>query len=220
MINIYAIYGASGFGKEVVPLLIEQLEKNDKVYFIDDNSKLDSLNGYKILTFSQFLAQKADNYFISIAIANSKVREFLTIKCLNHNIKFFNLNATNTIILDNVEIGEGSILCPFVTLTSSIKIGKSFHANLYTYVAHDCVIGDYVTFAPAVKCNGNIKIEDHVYIGTGAIIKQGKPSKPLIIGKGATIAAGAVVTKNVPAGMTVFGNPAIELTKENLRRRK
>ena len=119
-----------------------------------------------------------------------------------------------------MEIDEGVILSPFVTLTSNITIGKSFHANIYSYVAHDCVIGDYVTFAPAVKCNGNIVVEDHVYIGTGAIIKQGKPTKPLIIGEGATIAAGAVVTKSVPAGMTVFGNPAIELTKENLKRRK
>ncbi|MFA5455701.1 MAG: hypothetical protein WC272_10325 [Sulfurimonas sp.] len=62
-------------------------------------------------------------------------------------------------------------------------------------------------------------IEDHVYIGTGAIIHQGKPNKPLKIGKGAVIAAGTVVTKSVPDGMTVFGNPAIEFTKENIKRR-
>ena len=220
MINIYGIYGASGFGKEVLPLLREQLDAKDNIYFIDDNSDVKSLNGYGVLTLNEFLAKKADNYFVSIAIADSEIRELLTNKCLNHNIQLFNISANNIVVLDNVEIGEGSILCPFVTLTSSIEIGKSFHANLYSYVAHDCVIGDYVTFAPSVKCNGNIKIEDHVYIGTGAIIKQGKPFKPLIIGKGAIIGAGAVVTKNVPAGMTVFGNPAIELTKENLRRRK
>jgi acetyltransferase-like isoleucine patch superfamily enzyme len=64
-----------------------------------------------------------------------------------------------------------------------------------------------------------VHIEDHVYIGTGAIIHQGKPNKPLKIGKGAVIAAGTVVTKSVPDGMTVFGNPAIEFTKENIKRR-
>jgi acetyltransferase-like isoleucine patch superfamily enzyme len=41
----------------------------------------------------------------------------------------------------------------------------------------------------------NIHIEDHAYIGTGAIIKQGTPDKPLVIGKGAVIGMGAVVTK-------------------------
>jgi acetyltransferase-like isoleucine patch superfamily enzyme len=122
-------------------------------------------------------------------------------------------------VLEDVKMGEGSILCPFVTLTSDITIGKSFQANIYSYVAHDCVIGDYVTFAPAVKCNGNVHIGDHAYIGTGTIIHQGKPNRPLKIGKGAVVAAGAVVTKSVPDGMTVFGNPAIEFTKENIKRR-
>ena len=34
---------------------------------------------------------------------------------------------------------------------------------------------DTLTFAPGVKCNGNVLIEDHAYIGTGAVLKQGKP---------------------------------------------
>ena len=106
-----------------------------------------------------------------------------------------------------------------MTLTSDVVIGKCFQANLYSYVAHDCVIGDYVTFAPSVKCNGNVEIGDHVYIGTGAIIKPGEDGKPLKIGDGAVVAAGSFVNKDVPPGMTVFGSPAIELTKENLRRR-
>jgi acetyltransferase-like isoleucine patch superfamily enzyme len=86
-------------------------------------------------------------------------------------------------------------------------------ANLYSYVEHDCVIGDFVTFAPGVKCNGNIMIEDHAYIGTGAIIKQGKLGEPLVIGRGATVGMGAVVTKSVPPGVTVVGNPARPLVK-------
>ena len=77
------------------------------------------------------------------------------------------------------------------------------------------MIGDYVTFAPAVKCNGNVHIEDHVYVGAGAVIKQGSPDNPLIIGEGAVIGMGAVVTKSIPAGMTVVGNPAKHYLKKN-----
>lgn len=51
-------------------------------------------------------------------------------------------------------------------------------------------------------------IEDHAYIGTGAIIKQGEPGRPLIIGQGAVVGMGAVVTKSVVPGTTVMGNPA------------
>ncbi len=70
------------------------------------------------------------------------------------------------------------------------------------------MVGDFVTFAPGVHCNGNVVIEDHAYIGTGAILKQGQPGKPLVIGRGAVVGMGAVVTKSVAAGATVVGNPA------------
>jgi hypothetical protein len=33
-------------------------------------------------------------------------------------------------------------------VTASAKIGAHFQCNIYSYVAHDCVIGDFVTFAP------------------------------------------------------------------------
>ena len=117
-------------------------------------------------------------------------------------------------IYDKVSIDPGSILCAFTTLTSNIKIGKFFHANLYSYVAHDCLIGDFVTFAPGVKCNGNVVIEDYAYIGTGAIIKQGSAIRPLTIGEGAVVGMGAIVTKSVKAGDVVFGNPAKSIKRQ------
>jgi acetyltransferase-like isoleucine patch superfamily enzyme len=104
-------------------------------------------------------------------------------------------------------------LSPFVTLTSNVRIGRHFHANLYSYVEHDCVIGDFVTFAPGVQCNGNIVVEDFAYIGAGAVIRQGRAGEPVVIGRGATVGMGAVVTRSVPAGETVVGNPARPLRK-------
>ncbi len=215
---IYGIYGASGFGKEVFPLVKEQFENGFKIVFVDDGNTPNKLLGCDVLNFEQFLNLDGQKK-VTIAIANSKIREKLTLKCFENGVETFDVKASNIAVLEDVKMGEGSILCPFVTLTSDITIGKSFQANIYSYVAHDCVVGDFVTFAPAVKCNGNVHIGDHVYIGTGAIIHQGKPNKPLKIGKGAVIAAGAVVTKSVPDGMTVFGNPAIEFTKANIKRR-
>ena len=223
MKKIYAVYGASGFGREVMPLLKKAIiklgEPVESLYFVDDACKNNSLNDYQFCNFESFLNLPAEERYISIAIANSRIRKILAAKCEQNKIKFMNIIASNVIIMDDVTIGESPILSPFVTLTSNIKIGKSFHANIYSYVAHDCRIGDFVTFAPSVKCNGNVEIGDNVYVGTGAIIKQGKPGNPIKIGKNAVISAGAFVTKNVPDGTTVFGNPAIKLTKENLRKR-
>lgn len=208
----FAIFGASGFGREVLPVMRQQLLQTEvqpwDLVFVDDNPHASELNGYQVHTYAQWLAQPAASRHISLAIANSAVREKLVVRCLADSVNFFEVRAANMIAMDDVQIGSGAVLCPFVTLTSNIRIGKQFHANLYSYIAHDCVIGDFVTFAPGVHCNGNVVVEDHAYIGTGAILRQGKPGDPLVIGRGAVVGMGAVVTKNVAPGTTVVGNPA------------
>lgn len=216
MSKIIGVYGASGFGKEVMPLIRQQYSdlKKEQFVFIDDGQAGSVLNAYPVLSYVDFLKDKSAEKLVTIAIANSTVREKLSIQLEQDNIKAISVVAANTLIFDQVEIGEGSLFCSFTHVTSNVKIGKYFHANIYSYIAHDCVIGDYVTFAPGVKCNGNINIEDHAYIGTGAIIKQGTPDKPLVIGKGAIVGMGAVVTKSVPPGVTVVGNPARILEKK------
>lgn len=212
MADLYAIYGASGCGRSLMPVAREQLARLNiqaEIYFIDDSLIQPSrINGHTALNYQQFKALNSENKFVLIAIANSGVREKLANQLCDDGVQLWSAQATNSLIMDGVEIGYGAALSPFVTIGSNVIIGKCFHANLYSYVEHDCIIGDYVTFAPSVKCNGNIHIQDHAYIGAGAIIKQGTPDQPLIIGKGAIVGMGAVVTKSVPAGVTVVGNPA------------
>lgn len=212
MITLYAIYGASGCGRSLMPVARQQLAREQdqsEIVFIDDAlTEIGLLNGHRAMNYSAFLNESASDKFVQIAIANSRVREKIAHRLEADGIGLWSISADNAIFMDEVQIGEGSAFSPFVIITSNIKIGKCFHANLYSYVEHDCVIGDFVTFAPGVKCNGNIHIHDHAYIGAGAMIKQGTPDQPLVIGKGAIVGMGAVVTKSVPAGATVVGNPA------------
>lgn len=215
---LYAVYGASGYGREVMPLARASLEDlgiaADRLVFVDDSPFVTEVNGHRVFTFNQFLSEEASERRAVLAIANSVIRQKLAGLCEEASILSWGVSAKSLVVMDEVEIGEGAILSPFVTLTSNIKIGVQFQANIYSYVAHDCVIGDYVTFAPSVQCNGNVVVEDHAYIGTGAILRQGKVGKPLVIGRGAVVGMGAVVTKDVPPGVTVVGNPARPLIKD------
>ena len=213
---VFGLYGAGGFAREVMPIVSEFFSKTTQVntkashqiYFVETSPKVKEINGYPLISEKDFLELECSERFFNIAIGDSKVRETITNELISTGTKPMSVQSPHSIIYDCNEIGEGSILCANTMITSNVKIGKFFHSNIYSYVAHDCVIGDYVTFAPNVHCNGNIHIHNHAYIGTGAVIKQGSLPKPLIIGEGAIIGMGAVVTKDVPPFTTVVGNPA------------
>lgn len=214
MTALYGVYGAGGHGREIMPLLREQVTDPDAtLVFIDDHSPSDAINGHAVWPWTRFIDEPVERRSACLAIANSRVREKLFNQCIDGGIKIIGIRAANVIEMDDVEIGEGALLSPFVSLTSNIRIGICFHANVHSYVAHDCRIGDFVTFAPGVHCNGNVHVHDHAYIGTGAIIRQGTAERPLVIGEGAVVGMGAVVTKDVPPGVTVVGNPARPLVK-------
>ncbi len=205
---LIGVYGASGCGRGIMPLLCAQHPQADFV-FIDDGQAPGYVNGHNIVGWSEFLERQSDEKAVSIAIAASKVRQTLAEKCSAAKVPLIEARAASVVQMDDVAIGEGACLSPFVTLTSNIRIGRCFHANLYSYVEHDCVIGEFVTFGPAAKVNGNVTIGDHAYIGSGAVLRQG-----VAIGAGATVGMGAVVTRDVPPGATVVGNPAKPLIKD------
>jgi sugar O-acyltransferase (sialic acid O-acetyltransferase NeuD family) len=207
--QIFGLVGTGGFAREVMPYLKQGSGAHTEwdLTFVDIQVSKSHVNGVPVTLEDDFLRASADAKFFNIAIDNARKRravaDRLTQGCIPRSII-----APTAVILDNNTIGDGAIICSFAMVTSNARIGQFFHANIYAYVAHDCVIGDFVTFAPGVKCNGNVIVQDGAYIGTGAVIKQGRPDKPLVIGEGAVVGMGAVVTKDVAAGEVVVGNPA------------
>ena len=200
-----AIYGAGGFGREIAPIARRLIAQEDghggSLVFVDDDVRQHARD--RVVPVIPF--EEARGYRFVLATAAAKVRRKLADKTAGQSIS---LVASTAIIGPDVSIGEGAVICDFSVLTTSATIGRQFHCNIFSHVGHDCVVGDFVTLAPRVSVNGNTVIEDDVYIGTGAILLNGIPGRPLRVGKGATIGMGAVVTADVPPGVTVFGNPA------------
>ncbi|KQS46297.1 dTDP-6-deoxy-3,4-keto-hexulose isomerase [Sphingomonas sp. Leaf198] len=132
-------------------------------------------------------------------------------------------------------IGEGTRIWQFSVVLAGAVIGRDCNLNAHTLVEGGAILGDRVTLKCGVYVWDGITLENDVFcgpnatftndkrprskqhptayaqtvveqgasIGAGAIILPG-----VRIGKGAMIGAGAVVTRDVPAGATMVGNPA------------
>lgn len=224
--RLYGLIGAGGFGREVMPLLdacvLRQgsIRSGDdaRIVFVESRPAQPEIGGRSVLSVSDFLEADVGERLFNVAIADSRVREELVLACLDEGCLAQSLVAGDAEVAPTATIGVGAIVCGRTMITDNAKIGRFFHCNIYSYVAHDCVIGDFVTFGPRVSCNGNVRIEDHAYIGAGAVIRQGAPGRPLVIGEGAVVGMGAVVVRDVAPYSTVVGNPARPLDTASLDR--
>ncbi len=210
--NSFGLYGAGGFAREVMPWVNDALSRQNistkNLFLIETNPSTKINNPYPLISEEDFLKKALADSSFNIAISDSKVRQKIAERLISNGITPLTLKSSHSIVYDDVALGIGAIICPQAIITANVVIGKFLHLNLMACIAHDCIIGDYVTFGPGAICCGNVHIQNHVYIGAGAIIKQGQKGKPLIIGEGAVIGMGAVVTKDVPANTIVIGNPA------------
>lgn len=133
------------------------------------------------------------------------------------------------------QIGEDTRIWQFCVVFPNAKIGANCNICAHVLIENDVVIGDNVTVKSGVQLWDGLRIEDNVFIGPNVTftndlfprskIYPEKFSQTLIklnasiganatilpgitIGENAMVGAGAVVTKDVPAGVVVVGNPA------------
>lgn len=191
-------YGAGGMGREM--LQAARLDPRPKALLSDGPA--DPYPGAEAIGF-EALAQEDE---ICVAVGDPGLRRRLAERCAG--ARFATVIAPTALVDPTAELGEGAAICDFVMINSLARIGRHFQANYYSHVSHDCVIGNFVTFSPRTSCLGNVHVGDGVFVGAGAVIRNGAAGRPLTIGEGAVIGMGAVVIGDVPAGAKVFGNPA------------
>ena len=204
-----AIYGASGFGREVA-WLVESCDNAQAVAcFIDDDEKKQGavFNDIPILSLDRAAQQHQDAKVVS-GIGNPRVRELLMNKAGARGFGFDTLVHPRVEMSRWIEIGIGAVICAGNILTTNIRLGAHVQINLDCTIGHDVVLDDYATLAPGVHISGCVQCGKRAYIGTGAVIINGTQEHPITIGDDAIIGAGACVTKSIPAGQTWVGVPA------------
>ena len=102
-----------------------------------------------------------------------------------------------------MSLGEGCYVGAGAILTVNARIGAFATINLHCQVAHDDVLGDFVTLHPDVHLSGNVTIAEGCELGTGAIVIPG-----VTLGSWSVLGAGAVAVKTLPGRETYVGLPA------------
>ena len=144
-----------------------------------------------------------------------------------------NIHPTSDV--QSADIDKSTIVWQFVVILAGARIGSDCNICAHCFIESDVIVGNRVTLKSGVQLWNGSRIGDDVFIGPnvtftndkhpksknsgfncmetwvedGASIGGGATILPGIrIGAGATVGAGSVVTKDVPKGTTVIGNPA------------
>ena len=206
------IAGAGGFGREVhswVNSSSEWVRINSigEIVFIDDNVPEIPIRAPLVSTIVDYRPQQND--LVICAIGSSKVRRRVVSILEGKSASLTTFVHDRAMVGDNVQLGVGVVICPDVLLSSDIRVGDHVQINARCAIGHDVTIGEFATLSAGCNVTGNVSIGDMAFLATAVTVIPGKQ-----IGHSAYVGAGSVVLKNVPADVTVFGNPSVIVARK------
>lgn len=207
-------YGASGMSVAIANFFVGGSRPIcEFVAFIDDTRGGQGLRvgAAPVISFEEWAASWRDLPCF-VGVADPKDRRRLVERISAAGGHFPRLYEPPELTITGVAIGADSGVGPSTCLNPpNITIGDHVHILSMCSIGHDVRIEDFATICPGATISGYVVIEKGVFIGAGSTVVNGTARRPLVIGAGARVSAGSVVTKSVPAGAAVAGNPARSL---------
>lgn len=202
------IYGAGGLGREVLAM-VDGDSRYEVKGFIDDSKVVGTtVANVQVVAHYDTLESFSDCSFV-VAIGDPVTKSKIVGKLRAKHVKFATIIHPSAMIGSaSVIIGEGSIVCAGVMLTTDIHIGDHVLLNLGCSVGHDARIASYTSIMPGANIAGEVTLGEKVLVGAGASIMN-----RVSVGERSKVGMGAVVLTNVPQDVTVVGVPAKPVVK-------
>lgn len=201
------IIGAGGWGREV----LHQLKHDDAAHGVDWlvegflDGRPHMLDGYDVgvpIIDDPMTYVPAENDVFVCAVGDPQQRYKYAQPILEKGGVFIPIRS-QCFLSERVHLSQGCLLGHWVHSAPDVWIGEFAQIQALTILGHDVRIGNYAHLGAQVFTGGGVRIGDFVTVHPRATILPG-----VTIGNNAVVGAGAVVLKDVPAGATVFGNPA------------
>ena len=191
----FCIFGASGHGKVIIEILENSGYTINELY--DDDINKSILLDYKVSNNREIFKLAEVNWIIGVG-DNGIRKKIVESNFLDYGIAI----DRSSNISKRIQIGNGVVIMPGVSINSSTIIGKHAIVNTNASIDHDCIIDDFVHISPNATLCGGVNIGEGSHIGAGATVIPG-----IKIGKWVKIGAGSIIIKDVPDYSTVVGNP-------------
>ncbi len=210
MLEDLIIVGAGGFSGsavEAVEAINRQEPRWNLLGFLDDEPAKHGLEffGYRVLGATAETARYRDcRYVIGVAShRNRTVRQTIAERMELAQDRFATIVHPSASVSRAATLGVGCVILEGAVVNHGVSLGDFTLISELCSLGHDSVIANCVTMAAGVVVSGSTTIGEGVYLGAGSHIMQN-----LTIGNRALVGIGAVVVRDVPPRVTVFGNPA------------
>jgi sugar O-acyltransferase (sialic acid O-acetyltransferase NeuD family) len=199
------IVGAGGFGREMYHWARDCFAAEQ--YRIKGflSAKPTDLEGFEIKAPilgdpMQYIPQANDRFLFAIGLIDVKRR--LIDALVSKGAQFERLVHPTAIVCNTAKLGAGVVICPFVTVSDSVRVDDFAMLNFYASCGHDAQVGAYSVLCPYATLNGFAVIEEEVFMGTHSTVT---PSRR--VGHHSKISANSLVSQNTQPHTLVFGVP-------------
>lgn len=204
---ILGIYGAGGLGREVYELaniINDQDKRWDEFVFIDDADVDLTQLKIPVYKFEEIIEQfKTTEIEFCIAVGEPSIRKIIFDKIMYNGFKVATLIYPGTVIADSTKIGNGVIICRYVSITCDITIGQNAYIQPFVCIGHDATIGENTVISSFVVVAGDCHIGSNSYIAISVCLRQG-----ITIGNETIVGMASVVNRDLPDNVIALGNPA------------
>lgn len=210
-----ASFGASGTCVQVaLDLSYQAGEQCEFVgYIADSDARSVNADGFPIVGLDEASAWGDVGVFVPIHDPGG--RRVVFDRLTSAELPILGASGTPHLAHPTAHMGEGVIVGSLTRVGPDTQLGRGVIA-ISDLVAHDVVVGEFTTLAMHSVVLGHVRIGANVFIGAGAVVKNGTARRPLVIGDGAVIGAGAVIDRDVAPGEALVAPSAMSLRERAL----